>query len=87
MEKLTFKRQSLLAFGIMLCCFLLSSFSGRGVFANIGWILSGALFIAHPVCPEAAQWRYAGNEKRLARDCRIGGGIAVIIGLVTRFGF
>lgn len=86
MTKLTFKRQCWLSVALILIGCLLATFLKQGVFENIAWVLIGLLYIFHPVVPESFKWRYSGDEKRMQRDARIAGAIAILIGLITRFG-
>lgn len=86
LNKFTFAQQWWLAFGIMLCCAALATFLKQGIFANLGWMLAGLLFILHPVCPEMAKWRYRNDEERMKRDFRIAGAVIFAIGLMIRFG-
>lgn len=72
--------------GILLCCFLMATFLKQGIIYNVGWVLSGLLFVLHPVCPEAWKWRYGDDEKRMKRDFRIAGAVAILFGLLIRFG-
>ncbi len=85
-DRLDYKRQCWLAVGIVLFCFILAKFTGWAVAPNVGWVLAGLLSIVHPLVPESIKWRYAGDEKKMARDARIAGAVVVLVGLITKFG-
>lgn len=85
-NKLNYKRQCWLAVGIVIFCFILAGITGWAIAPNVGWVLAGLLSIVHPLVPESAKWRYAGDEKRMARDSRIAGAVVIAVGLITKFG-
>ena len=85
MSWLSFKRQSWLSAAVVLLGFVLSTLFKQGVFSNIGWVLSGLLFVIHHICPETWKWRYGDDERRMRRDFRIGGAVIILLGLITRF--
>ena len=86
LDELNYKRQCWLAVGIVLFCFILAGLTGWNKASNVGWVLAGLLFIVHPLVPESIKWRYAGDEKRMARDARIAGAVVILVGLITKFG-
>ena len=55
----------------------------NGIFDNIAWILYGLSLIVSPCWPRA--WDHWDHTK-LTLGCRIAGALAVVIGLMTRFG-
>ncbi len=85
-DKLNYKRQCWLAVGIVLFAFILARLTGWTIAPNVGWVLAGLLSIVHPLVPESIKWRYAGDEKKMARDARIAGAVVVLVGLITKFG-
>lgn len=86
MEKVSFKQQWWTAFAIVIIGCALSTAFKVGFISNIGWVLSGLLFVIHPVCPEAWKYRYGDDEKRMKRDFRIAGAVVILLGLIIRFG-
>lgn len=85
-DRLNYKRQCWLAVGIVLFGFILARLTGWAIASNVGWVLAGLLSIVHPLVPESIKWRYAGDEKKMARDSRIAGAVVIVVGLITRFG-
>lgn len=83
MKNWTFGQQFAVLLGIAVVCSILSFVTRIGWFHNLGWLLYGLLFLAHPVWPRS--WDYAGHDK-LRLGCRIGGGLMILVALVTRFG-
>lgn len=83
MKKLTFKVQLYLSLGIFFGCFILATVTKHGFFCNIGWIIYGLFYVLHPVWPES--WDYRDHSK-LQLGCRIAGVLAIVIGIITRFG-
>lgn len=61
-DRLNYKRQCWLAVGIVLFGFILARLTGWSIASNVGWVLAGLMFIVHPIVPESAKWRYAGDE-------------------------
>lgn len=86
LDRLNYKRQCWLAVGIVLLGFILARLTGWAIASNVGWVLAGLMFIVHPIVPESAKWRYAGDKKKMARDSRIAGAVVIVVGLITRFG-
>ena len=82
MKKLNFKVQFRICIGILILCFVLAILTKQGWFSNIAWISYGLFFAINPVWP---QWFY-GDPKMLKLGCRIAGILAIVIGLITRFG-
>ena len=62
---------------------VLATILKNGIFNNIAWIGYGASLILFPCWPKA--WDYA-DHKKLTLGCRIAGVIAIVVGLITRFG-
>ena len=54
-----------------------------GVFHNVAWSFYGLCMIVYPCWPKA--WDHW-DHKKLTLGCRIAGALAVVIGLMTRFG-
>jgi hypothetical protein len=55
----------------------------NGIFDNIAWVLYGLSLIVFPCWPKA--WDHW-DHKKLTLGSRIAGVLAVVIGLITRFG-
>lgn len=55
----------------------------NGMFDNIAWILYGLSHIVFPCWPKALDHA---DHRKLALGSRIAGVLAVVIGLMTRFG-
>lgn len=83
-KNLTFEKQIVLGLIVGLILFICSTIFSNGIFCNIAWIVYGLLFILNPVYP--TQLGYSNGEQKAKRIIRIAGGLAVIIGLITRFG-
>ena len=83
MKKLTFEIQLRICIGILLLCFTLSTITKQGWFSNIAWIVYGSFFAMNPVWPQ--MWDHL-DHKKLKLGSRIAGIIAIIVGLITRFG-
>ena len=83
MKKLTFERQMQLSLGILLLCFVLATLTKWGVFCNIAWVIYGIIWIIHPTWSKSWDWK---DHDKLRLGCRIAGVIAIIVGLITRFG-
>lgn len=83
MQKLTFQKQMYLGIGVLVICFLLSTFTKHGIFTNIGWGFYGLLFLIHPVWPQRLDYE---DHRRLKFAFRIGAGIVILLALITRFG-
>lgn len=86
MKNFTFKQQFRVGLVIMIVCFILATILKQGMLNNIGWIISGLLFVIHPVCPKVWKWRYGDDDKRMKRDYRIAGVVVILFGLIIRFG-
>lgn len=86
LAELTFGRQCVLAVGVALAAATAASLCQRAWLANAGWVLAGLLFVAHPVCPKSAEWKYGGDRRRMRRDGRIAGAVVALLGAITRFG-
>jgi len=82
MKKMTWKSQIMTCAGLHAVLFALALITKQGIFNNIAWMIWGLSFIFHPVWPKA--WDYADHEK-LKLGCRIGGILAILVGLITRF--
>lgn len=83
MKRLTFHVQIRLSLGIGLLCFILASVVKQGLFMNAAWIIYGLFWIINPVWPQSWDWK---DHNILRRSIRIAGVLAIIIGLITRFG-
>jgi len=83
MNKLTFTTQMRLSIGILICSFVLATFTRQGLFNNLGWIIYGLFFIINPVWPKTWDWK---DHSKLRLGCRIAGALAIMVGLLTRFG-
>lgn len=84
MTRMSFKTQSYISLAIVACAFLLAQFFKIGIFHNIGWILSGLLFVINPVWPKSADWQ---NHDDLRKGIRIGGAaVIVVFGFLIRYG-
>ena len=83
MKKLTFPQQMRLCIGILVLCFLLAIMTKQGIFSNIAWIIYGLFFAINPVWP--SMWDHLDHSK-LKLGSRIAGVIAIVVGLITRFG-
>ena len=83
MKRLTFRLQICIGLGIFCLCIALGQLLHNGIFHNLAWILYGLLFLLHPVWPQS--W-WAADEKKMRRGARLAGVIAIIIGIITRFG-
>ncbi len=82
MKKLSFQTQIKISLGIYLLCFVIAHVTKQGIFTNVGWMIFGLFFIVNPVWPEMWDWK---DHEYLKLGSRIGGILAVVIGLVTRF--
>ena len=82
MKKLTYQAQTRLSIGSLVLCFLMAHITKQGAFTNVGWIITGLLFIINPVWPKMWDWK---DPKYLKLGSRVGGILAVAIGLMTRF--
>ena len=82
MKKLAYHVQIKISVGILLLCFVLAHITKQGVFTNVGWVISGLFFVINPVWPKMWDWK---DHKYLKLGSRIGGILAIVIGLITRF--
>ncbi len=80
MQRITFKMQLYISAALILIGNLLSTLLKNGTLCNIVWILSGLLYILHPVCPSETT-----DNPRIERAIRIAGVILILIGLLIRF--
>lgn len=69
--------------GVFIAFLIIATISKNGIFDNIAWILYGASLIIRPCWPKA--WDNADHQK-LRLGCRIAGGLAILVGVFTRFG-
>ena len=83
MNRLTFHVQIRLTIGLYFLCFILARVFKQGWLTNVGWIIYGLFFIINPVWPQSWDWK---DHTILRRSIRIAGVLAIIIGLITRFG-
>lgn len=83
MKNLTFHVQIRLTLGIYFLCFILAHILKLGWLTNVGWIVYGLFFTLNPVWPQSWNWR---DHKQLRLGSRIAGVLAIIIGLISRFG-
>ena len=83
MKKLTYKAQMLTLIVIHALLILLSEITKVSLFNNAAWIIWGLFFIINPVWPKA--WEHSNHDK-MRLGCRIGGVLAIVFGLITRFG-
>lgn len=83
MKRLTFHVQIRLSLGIGLLCYILASVVKQGLFMNAAWIFYGLFWIINPVWPQSWDWK---DHSKLKLGTRIAGILAIIIGLITRFG-
>lgn len=80
MQRITFKMQLYISAALILIGNLLSTLLKNGTLCNIAWMLSGLLYILHPVCPSETA-----DNPRIERNIRIAGAILILIGLLIRF--
>lgn len=83
MCKLTFKLQMYISLGILICSFILATCTKQSLFNNVGWVIYGLFFIVNPVWPKSWDWK---DHSKLRLGCRIAGVLAILVGLLTRFG-
>ena len=79
MKNWTFGQQFAVLLVVLVVCNVLSFVTRIGWFHNRGWLLHGLLFLVHPVWRRS--WDYADHDK-----LRLGGGLMILVALVTRFG-
>ena len=68
---------------MLFLCFILATWTKIRYFHNLAWILYGIIWIIHPTWPKSWDWK---DHDKLRLGCRIAGVIAIIVGLITRFG-
>lgn len=83
MEKLTYKNQHIVSIIIVIFCFILANLLKLGFLSNIGFVLSGILWILHPVSP-ASLAHFPKNKRK--NIVRIGGAVLIVLGITIRFG-
>ncbi len=83
MIKFTFKQQIITTAIILLGTFLLSILLKQGIFFNLGWIVSGLMFVVNPVYPDLS---VNANLDNIEKSIRVVGIVLVAIGLSGFFG-
>ena len=83
MIKFTFKQQIITTAIVLLGTFLLSILLKQGIFFNLGWIVSGLMFVVNPVYPDRS---VNANLKKKKKSIRVVGIVLVAIGLSGFFG-
>ena len=83
MIKFTFKQQIITTAIILLGTFLLSILLKQGIFFNLGWIVSGLMFVVNPVYPDLS---VNANLDNIEKSIRVVGTVLVAIGLSGFFG-
>ena len=83
MKLLTFARQAWLCLIVFVVCMVLSFTLQIGLFHNAAWIFYGVIFFVHPVWPKVVDWQ---DPRKLRLGIRIGAGLCIAVGLLTRFG-
>ena len=68
--------------GNFLLCFVIAHVTKCGIFTNLGWMIAGLFFVINPVWPK--MWDRK-DHRYLKLGSRIGGILAIVIGLITRF--
>ena len=81
MKNITFKNQMYMGLAVALLCFVLSAVFKQGIFANIGWVCYGALFVLNPVCPERSS-----QIPNIKTYIRLTGVLVIFLGIIIRFG-
>ena len=82
MKKLTYRVQIQISMRIFLLCFVIAHVTKCGIFTNLGWMIAGLFFVINPVWPK--MWDRK-DHRYLKLGSRIGGILAIVIGLITRF--
>ena len=83
MIKFTFKQQIITTASVLLGTFLLSILLKQGIFFNLGWIVSGLMFVLNPVYPDLS---VNANLDNIEKSIRVVGIVLVAIGLSGFFG-
>ena len=83
MIKFTFKQQIITTAIVLLGTFLLSILLKQGIFFNLGWIVSGLMFVVNPVYPDLS---VNANLDNIEKSMRVVGIVLVAIGLSGFFG-
>lgn len=83
MIKFTFKQQIITTAIVLLGTFLLSILLKQGIFFNLGWIVSGLMFVVNPVYPDLS---VNANLDNIEKSIRVVGIILIAIGLSGFFG-
>ena len=83
MIKVTFKQQIITTAMVLLGTFLLSILLKQGIFFNLGWIVSGLMFVVNPVYPDLS---VNANLDNIEKSIRVVGIVLVAIGLSGFFG-
>lgn len=83
MIKFTFKQQIITTAIVLLGTFLLSILLKQGIFFNLGWIVSGLMFVLNPVYPDLS---VNANVDNIEKSIRVVGIVLVAIGLSGFFG-
>lgn len=83
MIKFTFKQQIITTAIVLLGTFLLSILLKQGFFFNLGWIVSGLMFVVNPVYPDLS---VNANLDNIEKSIRVVGIVLVAIGLSGFFG-
>ncbi len=83
MIKFTFKQQIITTAIVLLGTFLLSILLKQGIFFNLGWIVSGLMFVVNPVYPDLS---VNANVDNIEKSIRVVGIVLVAIGLSGFFG-
>ena len=78
MIKFTFKQQIITTAIVLLGTFLLSILLKQGIFLNLGWIVSGLMFVVNPVYPDLS---VNANLDNIEKSIRVVGIVLVAIGL------
>lgn len=83
MIKFTFKQQIITTAIVLLGTFLVSILLKQGIFFNLGWIVSGLMFVVNPVYPDLS---VNANVDNIEKSIRVVGIVLVAIGLSGFFG-
>ena len=83
MIKFTFKQQIITTAIVLLGTFLLLILLKQGIFFNLGWIVSGLMFVVNPVYPDLS---VNANLDNIEKSIRVVGIVLVAIGLSGFFG-
>ena len=78
MIKFTFKQQIITTAIVLLGTFLLSILLKQGLFFNLGWSVSGLMFVVNPVYPDLS---VNANLDNIEKSIRVVGIVLVAIGL------